>query len=142
MIIKIIKDLFKKDIPRSQFIQTLRFLITGGITALFDFALLVTLKEFFGVHYFISAGIGFIGGSTLNYLFSIKWVFKSGKFSNNFIEFSMFLLFTAIGIGLNQITMYLSVEALHINYMISKVISIIIVTVFNYLSKRFIIFNG
>ena len=71
---------------------------------------------------------------------SIAWVFLNGKYSSQFTEFSVFILFTILGLILNQIIMYVGTDLISLGYIISKMFSIITVTIFNYFTKKFIVF--
>ncbi len=135
-----ISEIFANDINLNKTIQFLRFILVGGSTAFIDFLLLFILTYFFNVNYLVSAAIGFLIGSTLNYLLSIKWVFINGKFSKLYTEFIVFLIFTTLGLVLNHFVMFIFSEILLYNYMISKMISLIIVTLFNFLTKKYLIF--
>lgn len=133
---------FRKGIPEKNIMQLTRFVFAGGITASIDCLILFLGVEFFHINYLIAAAIGFIFGSSLNYLLSIKWVFNSGKFKNKIIEFNIFILFTFLGMGLNHLIMYLGVENLRVDYKGVKIISLVLVTLFNFLTKKFFVFKG
>ena len=120
--------------------QVLRFLVVGLITFALDYSTLVFLTEVVGLFYLLSAAIGFVFGSTINYVLSIKYVFTAGKFKKRYQEFLIFILFTALGLLLNQIAIFIGTGLIKLDYRISKIISLIIVTTFNYLTKKFIVF--
>ncbi|NOY96962.1 MAG: GtrA family protein [Chlorobi bacterium] len=121
--------------------QIIRFTIIGGITASIDYGIMFCLIEFFSINYLIATGIGFIAGSVLNYLLSILWVFERGRYKNQTIEFTLFLLFTLIGFVLNHLVMWVGVDFLYISYMIVKIFSLVVITLFNYLSKKYLVFK-
>ena len=137
---EIISRIFQKKISENNFIQMFRFIIIGGFTALLDFLTLFILTDFVKVNYLLSAAIGFILGSSVNYLLSIKWVFTRGKFKTYTSEFSIFILFTFFGLLLNQLIMYIGTGLLFYLYLYSKVIALIFVTAFNFLTKKYIVF--
>ncbi|VAW20111.1 hypothetical protein MNBD_BACTEROID01-281 [hydrothermal vent metagenome] len=121
--------------------QFIRFTIIGGATASIDYGIMYCLIEVFSINYLIATGIGFIVGSVLNYLLSILWVFERGRYKNQTIEFSLFLLFTLIGFVLNHLVMWVGVDFLYISYMIVKIFSLVVITLFNYLSKKYLVFK-
>ncbi len=121
--------------------QIIRFTIIGGITASIDYGIMFCLIEFFSINYLIATGIGFIAGSVLNYLLSILWVFERGRYKNQTIEFTLFLLFTLIGFVLNHLIMWVGVDFLYISYMIVKIFSLVVITLFNYISKKYLVFK-
>ena len=120
--------------------QIIRFCIVGGITFGLDMVVLVILTDYFEVYYLISAAAGFIVGSILNYVLSIIFVFHSGRYSRRTNEFIVFIILTLLGVLLNHGVMYLGHEIILINYKVVKVVSLVIVTIFNFLIKKYIVF--
>lgn len=74
-----LSELIHISISENKFVQILRFILIGGYTALLDFATLFVLTEYFKVNYLLSAAIGFILGSSVNYLLRIKSDFLGGS---------------------------------------------------------------
>ena len=134
------KIVLEKRFSDNKYIQIFRFVAVGGFTAVIDFFTLFALTDFLKFNYLLSAAVGFILGSTLNYWLSIKWVFLRGRFKSYTSEFSVFILFTFLGLLLNQLVMYIGTGLLLWLYLYSKIAAIIAVTVFNYLTKKFIVF--
>ena len=122
--------------------QIVRFGIVGGVTAAIDYLTLFILVEYFSVNYLFATAIGFFIGSTLNYILSIFFVFESGRFKTKFAEFSMFIIFTVLGLALNHSIMWFGVDVLVANYLLIKIVSLIIVTLFNFLTKKFLVFKA
>jgi putative flippase GtrA len=133
-------SLFQSNISENRFVQVLRFTLIGGFTALVDFLTLWFLVEIFHVGYLLSAAAGFLLGSSLNYILSIKWVFFRGRFNKYSTEFSVFILLTFLGLILNQVVMYLFTGLFLLNYLYSKLFALVGVTVFNFLTKKYIVF--
>jgi putative flippase GtrA len=140
-VIALFSRLFNMGLPKSFTTQSIRFIIVGGATACIDFFVLVFLVERIRINYLHAAAIGFIVGSTLNYIFSIIWVFYRGRYTNSIIEYGVFFLLTCLGLALNQLLMYTGVQYGHIQYTFVKAITLIIVTVFNFTTKKFIVFK-
>jgi len=121
--------------------QGLRFALVGGATASLDYLVLYLLTSQLGGGYLFSAAVGFMLGSTCNYLLSIRWVFVSGKFRKD-LEFSFFIITSLVGLALNQLTMWFFVSVPRFNYLYAKVFAIAIVTVWNFATKkRFVFFR-
>lgn len=119
------------------FSQLIRFGIVGLISTLIDFAVLTILTELFGIHYLTSAAIGFIVSTLFNYLASMSYVFNS-RFNdgNKKKELLIFLLLSIIGLGLNQLFMWIFVEVLQLFYVIAKVCATILVMGWNFVSRK------
>lgn len=119
------------------FSQLIRFGIVGLISTLIDFAVLTILTELFGIHYLTSAAIGFIVSTLFNYLASMSYVFNS-RFNdgNKKKELLLFLLLSMIGLGLNQLFMWIFVEVLQLFYVIAKVCATVLVMGWNFVSRK------
>lgn len=122
-------------------IQPLRFVIVGAFTVSIDLLILFLLYKLLNVNYLVAAAFGFLVGSLLNYLISIRWVFVNGKYRFQSLELTIFLFISAVALLLNQLVIYVSVEKFSLPVIFSKGNSIVIVTVFNFLSKKFIVFK-
>ena len=119
--------------------QLARFGVTGAGTASLDFGLLYGLVNFAHENYFLSALVAFTTASTLNYLLSVKYVFLAGRFGK-VPEFTIFMVTTGVGLCLNQLTMWVLVGVAGINYLLAKCASLTLVTCWNFLSKKRIVF--
>jgi len=119
--------------------QLTRFLVIGATTVSFDFGFLFLLVHILRWNYFVSAFLAFASASTLNYGLSAQYVFLGGRFRRS-TEFTIFMVTTAVGLGLNQFTMWALVSGAGVNYMLAKCASVTIVTVWNFLSKKKIVF--
>jgi putative flippase GtrA len=131
---------FTRELPVSRTSQMLRFVIIGAITASLDFGTMYLLVRFAGMGYLLATAIGFLLGSAVNYILSILWVFRSGRFTRRRYEFSSFIFFSLLGLGMNQLSMLLLVQSVGVYYTVAKVVTIGIVTVFNFVSKKYLVF--
>ncbi len=123
------------------FIQIIRYFISGGIAAVVDFGLLYLLTEFFGLYYLWSAVISFSVGLLITYLFSITWIFNQRRISNRWIELLIFSVIGVVGLLLTYLFMQYFTEVINLHYMLSKVLTTIIVFFWNFLTKRFVLFT-
>ena len=91
--------------------QVLKFGVVGGTAFLIDYSIMIALTEFFGINYLISSGISFVVSVIYNYILSVHWVFDVDKNGNKKKEFVVFILLSVIGLGLNQLLMWIFVSA-------------------------------
>ncbi|MGI5975990.1 MAG: GtrA family protein [Paludibacter sp.] len=122
-------------------VQIIRYFISGGIAAVVDFGLLYLLTEFFGLYYLWSAVISFSVGLLITYLFSITWIFNQRRISNRWIELLIFSVIGVVGLLLTYLFMQYFTEVINLHYMLSKVLTTIIVFFWNFLTKRFVLFT-
>lgn len=118
--------------------QIIRFGIVGIIAFIIDYALLYILTEFMGIHYLISSTISFIVSLIINYILSIYWVFDV-KRKQTIKEVSIFVFLSIIGLGINQIIMYIGADLLSVHYMICKLVATFIVMVYNFITRKLFI---
>ncbi|MGP6140261.1 GtrA family protein [Jeotgalibaca sp. A127] len=123
--------------PNKLFAQLMKFGIVGVVATVIDFAVLTILTEFFGVHYLTSAAIGFIVSTLFNYFASMRYVFNS-RFGEDekHKELMIFVVLSVVGLGLNQLFMWLFVEIAGIFYIFSKVFATTLVMGWNFVSRK------
>ena len=121
--------------------QLFRYAFVGGLAFIVDYGSLWFLTEVCGLHYLLSAAIAFILGLTCNYLLSTAWVFSGRSLENRWAEFAVFALIGVVGLGLNELIMWVGTDKLHLHYMLSKIVSTAIVFFWNFFARKFILFN-
>lgn len=122
-------------------IQLLRYTVVGGGAFIVDFISLFIFTDFFGVHYLISAALAFLLGVTINYISSIFWVFSKQTLGNKSLEFGIFIFIGIIGLGLNELFIWFFTEYVHFHYLLSKIVSTVFVYLWNFFSRKFILFR-
>jgi putative flippase GtrA len=123
------------------FVQLFRYTWVGGISFIIDYLTLYILTECLALNYLLSAAVAFILGLTTNYVLSTLWVFSDNRFKNKYSEFILFAIIGTIGLGLNEFIIYLCCEYFNIYYMISKLISTLIVFFWNFFVRKYILFT-
>lgn len=134
-------DRLLKNQTNNTLIQLFRYTFVGGFAFIVDFSLLVILTEFCGIHYLISTAIALTIGLSINYCLSVIWVFDKRKLANRSIEFTLFAIIGIIGLGLNELFIWLFTEFAGFHYLISKIISTAIIYLWNFFARKFILFN-
>ena len=135
------KALFKSK-PGGLIEQLLRYFVVGGISFLVDYGSLWLLTEKAGFPYLVSAAIAFLLGLVCNYILSTKWVFGESRIKSRWGEFVAFAVIGVIGLGLNELIMYVCTDGAGLHYMISKIVSAVIVFFWNFLARRFLLFKS
>lgn len=110
-----------------------------------DFGAFAVALYYFDIHYLISNLIGLAAGNVVNYLLTIRWVFSTEKRKMEkyvFLEVVVFVLISLLGMGLNELLMYVFVGMLCVQEMISKVAAAIIVLLYNFLARKLILFKS
>ncbi len=135
-----LKQLLKNK-TNNTFIQLFRYTFVGGIAFIFDFGILFIFTEFFNIYYLLSAGIAFLIGLFINYNLSILWVFNKRSIKSKHTEFFIFMSIGIIGLILNEFIMWFFTEITNIYYLFSKLISTILVYMWNFIIRKLILFR-
>jgi len=122
-------------------IQLFRYTFVGCFAFLVDFGLLFFLKEYCGLHYLLSASLSFIIGLCVNYFISIYWVFTSPENKNRKLEFFYFGLIGVVGLGLNDLFMWLFTDKVAFHYLVSKIATAVLVYLWNFFARKYLLFN-
>ena len=122
-------------------VHLLRAIFSSNIAFAVDFGLLVLLTEVVHLHYLISNIFAFMTGTSLLYILSVFWVFSRRAIQSKHLEYWLFILIGAVGVGFNELFIWLFTEKVHIYYLYSKLIAGSIVFFWNFLSRRFILFK-
>lgn len=118
------------------FVQIFKFAIVGVVATVIDFLFLYIFKEFFKLNTIVSNTLSFLISVIYNYIASVKWVFDVNKKKDAKKQFVIFMIFSALGLLLNDLIMFLCVDKLNIYYMLAKVIATMVVMVFNFVTRK------
>ena len=138
---EILIDKLFRDPTDNILIQLFRYVFVGGTAFAVDFFFLYFFSDICGIYYLISAIFSFIISVLVNYVMSTEWVFNQGNIENKVVEFNLFLLISTIGLVFTEILLYLFTDVIGMYYLISKIISAIIVLFWNFLARR-VMFYG
>ena len=130
--------MIKKIKNNKLLMQILKFGVVGGTAFIIDYGIFTILSQFLNIHYLIASIISFSISVIYNYILSIKWVFDVSK-KQTTKEFIIFIVLSVIGLGLNSLIMYISVDLMHIHEMIGKIIATAIVMVYNFITRKIFI---
>jgi putative flippase GtrA len=134
-------DKLIKNQTDSTHIQFFRYIFVGGAAFIVDFVSLFIFTDIFGVYYLISAVIAFILGLIANYTLSISWVFNKRTLENRWSEFTIFAVIGIIGLGLNELIIWLFTDYVGLYYLISKIIAAALILFWNFFARKFTLFR-
>jgi len=121
--------------------QLFKYGFVGGIAYSVDFGSLFFLTEVFKIHYLISAAISFILGLLINYALSIFFVFPKRTLTDKRVEFLLFSIIGLVGLGLNEVIIWFFTELTHFHYLISKMLSTVVVFFWNFFARKKLLFS-
>ncbi|RGL10777.1 GtrA family protein [Collinsella tanakaei] len=119
-----------------------KFAIVGLTSLAVDYALLMFLVEACEADLFFSTTVSFIVSVIINYVLSMKYVFDHREGMSRKREFTIFAILSAVGLGLNDLYMFVGVTMLNIGYQAMKLISTFLVTWYNFFSRKKFLSNN
>lgn len=127
------------DRMRRLLTQICKFGLVGVICFGIDYALMIVLTELFHIMYLVSAAISFVVSVAVNYILSMRYVFHGKEDKSRLQEMIIFVALSTLGLGLNQLTMWIAVEFFHVFYVLAKVAATILVMVYNFISRKLVL---
>ena len=108
--------------------QFMKFGVVGVIAFFIDFGVMVFLTEVFGMNPILSAAISFVVSVVFNYVHKEELSKRT--------EFIIFVILSVIGLGINELVMWVGVDLLVWNYMFVKICATAIVMFWNFFSRK------
>ncbi len=121
--------------------QIFMFALIGGVCYILVMGLLILFKEVFLMEVNLANAISSIIVIFINYFLNSAFVFEGGR-HKRWKEMSGFFLFAMFGFFLNILLMYLFTEYLPVHYTVSKTIIVVLVAVFNFITRKYLIFKN
>ncbi len=115
------------------------FSIGGGLGAIINWTITVTLTEIFHMWYILSYSIGLAINLIFNFIYHQNITFKKkDRWKKRFTFFTVVSILTII---LNLLSVYLVTELLQIFYLISIIFITILIAILNFVLNKEIVFK-
>ncbi len=135
---RIKKNLFGAS--HKTWVQLVRNGVVGLVALGADLLVLYVLVQFGEVQKVVASVIASLIAGILSYILSTHWVFDQRKFKNIGVEFLLFTLIGAFGLGLNALIYWVFYHFVGVHYIVAKIISCSIVFLTNFFLRKYIIF--
>lgn len=123
-------------------LQFCRYGLTAVLATAMDFLGLWLFTDCLGLHYLIGTAIGYVAGMAVTYLASKLLVFSANEARVGTVaELIGHVVIGLIALGLTELIMWLFTDVMHIHYMLSKIISTVIVFFWNYYGRKRILYQ-
>lgn len=127
-------------IDRVLILKFLKFCAVGFSGMLIDFGTTWLLKEKVRINKYIANSTGFILAASSNYILNRVWTFQSEN-RQIVTEYFSFILISVAGLAINNFVIFILNDKLKINFYISKLFAILVVTIWNFTMNYLITFR-
>lgn len=121
-------------------LKFIKFGVVGCSGMIVDFGVTYLLKEKAKLNKFLSNSAGFVLAATNNYIWNRLWTFHS-KNEDIPVEYLSFFIISLIGLGINNLTIYLLADRLKWNFYFSKLCATAVVMAWNFTMNLLVTFN-
>jgi putative flippase GtrA len=119
-------------VKRKNILKVVRFCISGGVSSILGFTILYVFTEYIGIWYLLSSVMSFIICDIFSFILKKFWVFEEKDIKEARLQIFLYFVLSMMYLITNTILMFISVEYMHIQYIISQVIIIFILLMPNY----------
>lgn len=116
-------------------IQFLKFSAVGLSAFVIDYGLFLLL-HLLGMPYLIANIISYSVSTVYNFVMSMRYVFAGKEGQTRSQQFFIFVTLSVIGLGLNELFLWLFVELVGLWAGISKIVSTFLVMIFNFITRK------
>ena len=117
-------------------VQIFKFIIVGGIATVIDWLVYYIFYKIFKFNPLIANIFSFSISVIYNYIASVKWVFNVTKDKTKKRMFVEFMFFSILGFLLTELLLWIFIDLINIDKMLSKIIATIIVMIFNFVTRK------
>ena len=120
--------------------EIINYLIFGGLTTLISIITYALFAKVFHIDYLISNVLSWIIAVLFAYITNKMFVFES-KSKKNIKEITSFFFFRVVSLIMEMIILYVFVDMLHIDDLVTKIIAQVIVIISNYIFSKVFVFK-
>ena len=115
---------------------------TSVIATAADFMSMVAAVELTGVSPVVGTGMGATVGAITNFILARQWTYRRSDGAAMQVQIARYLLVALVSLGLNAVGEHLFANVLHVQYVLGRVITAVIVSnAWNYPMQRFFVFS-
>ncbi len=127
---------------RALVVQFSKFAGVGLLAFAIDYGIMVLLVEAVGFDSVAAATVSYVASVVVNYFMSMRFVFRHKAGMTRRREFAIFVVLAAIGLGINDLLLWVATDGVGIDYRIAKFGVAAIVTLWNFFSRKALLDAG
>lgn len=120
-------------------IQIAKFGIVGVIAFVIDYGLFLLFTYVLSINYLVASGLSFTIATFFNFAASMRFVFAGKEGQTRTQQFVIFFVLSLLGLGLNQLILWMCVDLLSWFAWLGKLIATVIVMVFNFVTRKILL---
>lgn len=117
-------------------VQFVKFGIVGVIAFCIDYGLFLLMTYVFGINYLIASAISFVISTIFNFAASMRYVFAGKRGQTRSQQFVIFFVLSVVGLGVNQLVLWMCVDLLAWLAWVEKLAATFIVMIFNFVTRK------
>jgi len=121
--------------------RIVRYFFVGGVAASVDILLFALFAKVLGYSYLLVAPCTFVVATWVNYVLSVRHVFRSGARFSRKRELTLVFLVSLIGLGVNQVVLFVSVRRLGLDLVLGKIVASAGAFLWNYGARAHFVFK-
>lgn len=121
-------------------LKLIKFCVVGFSGMFVDFGTTWVLKEKVKANKYLSNSTGFVLAATSNYFLNRIWTFHSHN-QQIATEYFSFIGISLIGLGINNLIIYILTDKFKLNFYLSKLFAVGVVTIWNFFMNYLITFK-
>lgn len=118
-----------------------RYLISGGTSAVVNIGIFSLLHYYFGLHYIFSNVVAFCIAFCISLVLQKFWTFQDHSTDNMHVQGLYYLVSSLFGLGINTTILYISVDLVGLPAIVGVIIAGILTAVCTFQINKKYIFN-
>ena len=121
-------------------VQLFRYCFVAVGAFVVDYGFYFLLSYLMGVQYLVAAFVGFVMGTSTNYLISKYMVFQ-GEPKSRTSEVMLVFLISGVGLWWLELGLYLLTDIYGVHYLASKLVMTAVVFLWNFFARKFFMYS-
>ena len=124
------------DKQKKLLMQIFKFIIVGGIATIIDWIIYYLLYNYLDFDPLVANILSYLLATIYNYFGSVKYVFNVND-KNMKKTFTIFLILSLVGLLLSELLIYLMINIMLMNKMLSKIFATMLVMIFSFITRKY-----
>lgn len=134
-----LQEALKSKIPT--YYRILKYLISGGTSAVVTIGILYILTHVFGLWYLLSTVVGYLVGFIVSFTLQKFWTFENSRVDQILSQAPLYFCIVLGNLGLNTLGMYILVEKFHMGYILADILVLGAIAIESYFLYKIVFRN-